>query len=709
LSGAARPLRRFAAVRSSIYVLAGVVFAWLLVGASAALAQPVLTEAPGSPFASGAGADAVAFSPDGKLLVTADQANVNLSVFSVAPDGTLAPVPGSPFPIGTGSYSIAFSPSANLLAVAGSDEVMMFSVASDGTLTPVGSPFSTGSGSDPYSVAFNPSGNLLATADAGTDQVSVFSVAADGTLTQVLGSPAPAGTDPVSVAFSSTGLLATANEMGMGSYSSLSMFSVASDGTPTAVGTTVFPTNTGAFSLAFNPGGNLLATADYSGFVSEFTVAAGGTLDPVGGSPFSTGSALGPYAVAFDPSGNLLATADGGSNQMSAFSVGSGGALTQVAGSPYPTGGSPESLAISPTGGLIATANYLDGNVSVYSLAPPTASIASPTSGGTYALNEAVPTQFSCADSTYGPGITSCTDSGGASGGTGALPTTSLGTHTYTVSAISKDGQSETASITYTVVVAPPRSTATPPAITGTAKAGKTLTCATTGAFTGSPAVYGYQWYRDGTAISGATRSTYTVQKIDEGSTLTCVVTAVNTAGHASALSKGVAVPVPNVARCPKATGHLSGTTLGLIHLGLTRKQAQHAYRHSSDHGKRYEDFFCLTPIGIRIGIASPKLEKTLPRSEQSKLKNRIIWASTTNPTYSLDGVRAGATVSAASARLRLSKPFTIGLNTWYLARQKAATAVLKVRHGIVEEIGIGANSLTKTRTAQRTFLTSFY
>jgi hypothetical protein len=33
---------------------------------------------------------------------------------------------------------------------------------------------------------------------------------------------------------------------------------------------------------------------------------------------------------------------------------------------------------------------------------------------------------------------------------------------------------------------------------------------------------------------------------------------------------------------------------------------------------------------------------------------------------------------------------------------------VLKVRHGIVQEIGIGDKLLTEGRSAQRTFLTSF-
>ena len=61
--------------------------------------------------------------------------------------------------------------------------------------------------------------------------------------------------------------------------------------------------------------------------------------------------------MAFSPSGGLLATANYGGNTVSVFSVSPGGALTQVAGSPFVTGSRPNSVAFSPSGGLLATAN----------------------------------------------------------------------------------------------------------------------------------------------------------------------------------------------------------------------------------------------------------------------------------------------------------------------------------------------------------------
>jgi hypothetical protein len=191
--------------------------------------------------------------------------------------------------------------------------------------------------------------------------------------------------------------------------------------------------------------------------------------------------------------------------------------------------------------------------------------------------------------------------------------------------------------------------------------------------------------------------------------TLTCNVSASNAIGKSSpATSKGVKVPVPHVQKCPGATGKLDGTTLGLVKLGMTRKEAGAKYKHSSNRGKKYEDFFCLTPIGVRVGYASPKLLDTLPKAKRAQFKDRVIWASTSSAFYTLKGVRAGTTIKAASKKLKTGKPFHIGKNIWYLAPNGSSTAVLKVRRGIVEEIGIGDKALTTGHKAQVNFLNSF-
>ena len=259
-------------------------------------------------------------------------------------------------------------------------------------------------------------------------------------------------------------------------------------------------------------------------------------------------------------------------------------------------------------------------------------------------------------------------------------------------------------SSTSTGPTGPPVNTG-PPVVSGTPKPGDKLSCST-GTWTNDPTAFVYQWYRDGTPIQGATSSTYTVQTGDQELTLTCTVIAVNSkgAGVPALSTKGAAVPVKHVKGCPAATGKLSGQTLGLVSLGMTRAKARKKYVHSSNRHKRYEDFFCLTPTGVRVGYGSP----ALPKSVRKRFAGRVIWASTSSAYYAVNGIRAGATVAAAAARLKLTAPFHIGLNTWYLAPIGSSTAVLKTRHGLVEEVGIGQKALTKGHKAQLAFLKSF-
>jgi hypothetical protein len=86
-----------------------------------------------------------------------------------------------------------------------------------------------------------------------------------------------------------------------------------------------------------------------------------------------------------------------------------------------------------------------------------------------------------------------------------------------------------------------PQNTA-PPTISGTARAGSTLT-ASDGTWSNTPTSFTYQWQRcasDGTAcgdINGATSKTYTLVAADVGHTVRVVVTAANADGKASATS----------------------------------------------------------------------------------------------------------------------------------------------------------------------------
>ncbi|MGH2873739.1 MAG: hypothetical protein ACRDL5_14915, partial [Solirubrobacteraceae bacterium] len=83
------------------------------------------------------------------------------------------------------------------------------------------------------------------------------------------------------------------------------------------------------------------------------------------------------------------------------------------------------------------------------------------------------------------------------------------------------------------------------PVISGRPDHGRTLGCST-GGWTQAPTAFAYLWSRDGTPLIGATAHTYRVQQLDEGSRLTCTVTASNAAGAGGpATSAAVSVEVP--------------------------------------------------------------------------------------------------------------------------------------------------------------------
>ena len=92
----------------------------------------------------------------------------------------------------------------------------------------------------------------------------------------------------------------------------------------------------------------------------------------------------------------------------------------------------------------------------------------------------------------------------------------------------------------------PPVNT-TPPAISGTAQQGSTLS-ASSGAWSNNPTSYAYQWQRcDSTggscaAVAGATATSYTLQSADVGSTVRVAATAGNSGGSATATSVTTAV-----------------------------------------------------------------------------------------------------------------------------------------------------------------------
>ena len=119
-------------------------------------------------------------------------------------------------------------------------------------------------------------------------------------------------------------------------------------------------------------------------------------------------------------------------------------------------------------------------------------------------------------------------------------------------------------------------------------------------------------------------------------------------------------------------------------------------------------DFFCPTqrpdPDRLRLTLA---LLRGLPARQRRQLNGHAVLILTGNAHFAIRGIRPGSRLSVARRRLQLTS-FHVGRNDWYLAPDGSVRAVLKVRRGIVQEIGIANPRLTTPRRSAARFLRSF-
>lgn len=338
---------------------------------------------------------AVAFSPNGRLLVAANDLVHQLSVFRVASDGRLTRVVEArrSSTIDGSLSALAFSPGGRLLAVAGSGgelvgskagALSLFAVSSGGTLRRTAV---VRVGRGPRGVSFSPNGRLLATIrpDGESSQVVVFDVARDGRLTEVANSKvdsrAPNG--PSAVAFGHGGALLAVLDVSSGGLlvapGEVAVFRVTADGelTPVAESGDDSVGAPAPGGLAFSPSGRLLATSvtglrvsgggelSAPSVVRVFDVASDGKATRTVNTLRDAGFRGAAATVSFSPDGQLLAAAG---SEISVFAVGPEGGLRPVTRARVrgvPVGGAEiggvGSVAFSPDGKLLVVAAYRSG------------------------------------------------------------------------------------------------------------------------------------------------------------------------------------------------------------------------------------------------------------------------------------------------------------------------------------------------------------
>lgn len=144
----------------------------------------------------------------------------------------------------------------------------------------------------------------------------------------------------------------------------------------------------------------------------------------------------------------------------------------------------------------------------------------------------------------------------GATASTYLLVSADVGsTLTCTVTASNSAGSAAaSSSATATITAAPPVNTVAP-SISGIQTKGQVLTTSS-GTWTGSP-TFAYAWKRAGSAISGATSSTYTLVTADVGQVITCTVTGTNSGGSVGATSNatGAIADTLTISGTPVTTG----------------------------------------------------------------------------------------------------------------------------------------------------------
>jgi len=336
------------------------------IGAFDRHADGTLTPEAGSPFAAGgagtgaglASQGALQISPDGRFLIAADAGSNQISVLRIRGNGSLKLVTGGVVPSG-GVLPVSIAIHGDLVYVAnsgnGGSNYTGFRLRPNGRLQPIaGSAVALPDGSQPGDVLFSGDGTKLAGTRVGTSQIDSFTVSPGGLLTAGAGAPFPAqGLGPFGSEFRPTNpdqlFVSNAHNTGAGS-GTVSAFSDSTGGTLSPIGSSPFADQqTAPCWVEISHNGRFLFTVNTgSGSISSYSIASGGALTLLGSTPVRASGGVGAVDARLSPDGHTLYVDESKAGAVGAFAV-SGGNLTELSSSPtsLPAGATPAGIVVT--------------------------------------------------------------------------------------------------------------------------------------------------------------------------------------------------------------------------------------------------------------------------------------------------------------------------------------------------------------------------
>jgi 6-phosphogluconolactonase len=324
-----------------------------------------LTAEPGSPFAAGgagtgsglASQGAIQISPDGRFVIAVDAGSNQISVLWIEPNGALSLVRNGVVSSG-GALPVSIAVHDDLVYVAnagaGATDYSGLRLRPDGRLRPIpGATVPLPPGSQPGDVLFNGDGTKLVGTRVGTSEIDSFTVDSRGRLTAAPDSPFPAqGLGPFGSEFRPTepDQLFVSNAHNGGGAGTVSAFRDGAGGTLTPIGTSPFADlQTAPCWIEISPDGRFLFTVNTaSGTISRYAIARGGTLTLLGSTPVSGASGVGAVDARLSPNGRWLFVDESAARAVGIFIVDDGN-LAELPGSPtaLPVGAAAAGIAVN--------------------------------------------------------------------------------------------------------------------------------------------------------------------------------------------------------------------------------------------------------------------------------------------------------------------------------------------------------------------------